>query len=725
MAQQLSSVEIANVAPTLRDDLRFTLQKHGGETCYMLEDPLNVRFFRVGVSEYVFLSLLDGATTIKEAVALTAKKLGRSAFTEREAAAICKWIVDNQLAHTGASQQVDRLVDVKRRRTVSRRMQWINPILLRLPLLKPDSTVDWFTKHFGWLISRPAFAVWIVVCAIAVFQLLTHWDEFHASSHNVLSAGNRWWLLATWIILKVVHESAHAITCKKYGGEVHEAGLMLIVFAPIPFVDVTSSWRFPSKWQRIYTAAAGMYAELFCAAVATIIWFYVDDVIVRQVAHNVMFTATLMTLLFNANFLMRFDGYYILSDLVEIPNLYPLGQQFTRYLGAKVFLGSKQPLPRWPATKSAVIKTYGVVAFFWRIFVFTSIVITASTLLSGAGILLALVAIGLWLGFPIHRCVKQLFDTHSYATLNLVRCLCVSALIVIGVIGFLMLPEPGGVRAPAVVRFAPLHVVRAPHHGFVRNVAIGGGDTVMLGQAVADVENIDLVAEAEDLRLAIIQSELRTRFFQDEDRTAAAQAENKSRQVLITEYQQRCEQLSRSKLSAPAQGRVMTPDAHLMLGKYLEEGDEVISIGNESSKRIEMSIAQDDVEFFRRFVGRDVKAVLRSPGYEPIKCQLIRVEPRGSQTLNHAALAASAGGLLPVQVVQVDSDTATQDAVEEWEFLQPRFVGIAQLSLEQSAKLRAGQTATVRLNASRGTVGQLLYRTVSDWVRRQVETRLG
>lgn len=725
MTEHHSSVEIGNVAPALRADLEFTLQRHGDETCYMLEDPLNARFFRIGIPEYVFLSLLDGTTTIKEAVALTAQQIGKDAFTEREAAAICKWIIDNQLAYTGASSHVDRLIEVARQKTVQKRMQWVNPILLRAPLLKPDRLVTALTKQLGWLVSRPAFAVWLSVCSFALFQLFTHWGEFRAASHGILSSGNRWWLVLTWVGLKFIHETAHAVTCKKYGGDVHEAGFLFIVLAPIPYVDVTSSWRFPSKWPRIYTAAAGMYAEIFCAAVATLIWFQYDGVLIRQLAYNVMLTATFMTVLFNANFLMRFDGYYIFSDLVEVPNLYPLGQQYVRHLGGKFFMGSKNTLPQWAPKKAAIIKTYGVAALFWRFVVFASIVITASTLFSGVGILLAIVAIALWLGFPAYRLAKQLFDPTSFTSPNWLRMLTVSAITAAAIAGILMLPEPGGVRAPAVVKFAPLHVVRAPHAGFIRNIVVQGGTETTTGQPIAEVDNYELLKEAENLQISIKQSVLRTRLHQGKTEIAAVQAEEKTRRALISEFQQRREQLAKSKLTAPAAGTIITPEVHQLPGTFVNEGDEILSIGQESNKKIELSIAQEDADFFRDYVGTKVQAVLRSPGFGPIECRLIRVEPRGSQAVSHPALAASADGPIPVQNVQIDSTNSASQADEEWEFVEPRFVGVAELTADQSLNLRAGQTATVQLDTARGTLGQYLYRSISRWVRTRVEQTIG
>ena len=719
MATKHSTVEIGNVAPCLRNDLKFTLQKHGQDVCYCVEDPLNSKFYRIGIPEYVFLSLLDGTTTIQDAVRHTAQHLGAEAFNEREAAAICKWAIDNQLAHTSASRQVDRLFDVGRKHVVQKRLQWINPILIRLPLLKPDNLVKVLTKHLGWMVSGFAFSIWLIVGIVAVFQLFTHWSEFTSASVAALSPGNRWWLLATWITLKVIHEAAHAVTCKRYGGKVREAGILLIVFAPIPYVDVTSSWQFPSKWQRIFTAAAGMYAELFCAACAAIIWLHYDGLMVRQIAYNVMLTATFMTLLFNANPLMRFDGYYILSDLLEIPNLYPLGQQYTRHLAGRFFLGSKTQLPNWTASKSAIIKIYGLLAFVWRLFVFACIVIAAATLFSGLGIALAMVSVALWIGFPLVKLVKQFFAEDSVERPKLLRFAAVVSSTATVLFLILMLPEPGGVRAPAVVKFAPLHAVRAPHAGFVEAVSVHGGETVRPSQPLARIGNYELEREAVELKIAIEQSNLRTRLYRDRQEIAAVQAEKESRLALQAEYDQRQAQLARALLTAPETGTILSPNVHELPGRYVQEGEELLTIGEESSKELELSISQEDVDFFRQFVGETVLVSLRSPGIRSIRCHLTRIDPRGSHAITHDAFSAVSGGPIAVQPIQARGSDVEVET--DWEFAEPRFSGTVKLSSAQSTMLKAGQTATVRVLSHRGTLGQFLYRTVSKWFRHRID----
>ena len=125
----------------------------------------------------------------------------------------------------------------------------------------------------------------------------------------------------TWVVLKLIHELAHSLVCKKYGGRVASCGILVLLMIPMPYVDVTSSWRFENKWKRILTSAAGMLSEVFVAAIACYVWANSQPGPIQYHAGNVIITASLHTLLFNINPLMRFDGYYMLADWLEIPNL--------------------------------------------------------------------------------------------------------------------------------------------------------------------------------------------------------------------------------------------------------------------------------------------------------------------------------------------------------------------------------------------------------------------
>jgi len=235
----------------------------------------------------------------------------------------------------------------------------------------------------------------------ASLQVWQQWARLLESSRGVFATSNWIWLGLGWLALKAVHEFSHGLVCKRFGGTVREAGVLLVLLTPIAYVDVTSSWRFSSRWQRILTAAAGMHSELLVAAVASLIWCRTSNSMVEHVCFNVAVMASVTTVLFNLNPLMRFDGYYILSDLIGLPNLYSQGQIFLQYLVRRYVLGLSASLPDWSPGAGLLIRVHSIAALLWRMFISAGLIVAANTLFYGAGVVMAAAAVALWAGVPL------------------------------------------------------------------------------------------------------------------------------------------------------------------------------------------------------------------------------------------------------------------------------------------------------------------------------------
>ncbi len=333
----------------LREDLLVTVQSYRGRTCYVIEDPAEGRFYRVGLPEGVFLSLLDGSHTLRQAMAKAAAALGEEAFSEPEAMAILHWLVEAKLACPAGGLLLDAQFREAARRPFS-------PLAIRLPIVRPDRLLGLILPWCEWLFAPGAVLLGGLAAGAAVWQVASQWNLFRESFRTVVAP--HYWLSLTfaWLLLKLLHETAHGLVCKKYGGTVDEAGVMLLWGVPLPYVDVTSSWSFRGKWPRIYTAAAGLYAELLAASLAALVWSQARPGGLSFFCVHLVAIAGAGTILFNANPLMRFDGYYILMDLLEMPNLDGYGRQFLGAMVRKYVWGQPAILPGatgWSATSSA------------------------------------------------------------------------------------------------------------------------------------------------------------------------------------------------------------------------------------------------------------------------------------------------------------------------------------------------------------------------------------
>ncbi len=586
-----TTVELANCKLSLRDDLVFHLQEYGGAQCYLIEDELNSRFYRVGLAEYHLISLLDGRTTLAKAVAMSSAEKGKHAVGELEAVTICKWLIDSGLATTDASRRSERLMETYEEKSRKKNLAKLNPVTPKFQLFNPDSLLSKANEVLGWLFSGPFIVVWFCVVLVGAYHLWMNWDSVGGAQDLVFAPENWLWLAITWIVLKLVHETAHGLVCKRFDGEVRHSGIVMIVMIPLPYVDVSSSWRFRSKWQRICVAGAGMYAEIFLAAMAAIVWCHVDVGVVKQQAFNIMLAGSLTTLLFNANPLMRFDGYYMLTDWLEAPNLGTHGQQFLKWAGKRFYLGLDSKKPKWPEGRGGLIAGYALAALIWKVLICVGLVIAAESLFFGAGLVLAIVAIGMWVVWPLFKLFKFVFiGEQTQQRPSRIRFCMTSCILVLSLLAaYQFVPWNARIKAPAIVDFATNTEIRMPVGGFLRELCVANDQSVVTGQLLARLENRDLLADVGKMKIEIQESQLRIRQLRQNEEMAAYEAELKNLEALQNRLNERTEQLNGLEVRATADGIIVADDLDSLRGTYLSAGQKLCCIGSGSRKEVARS----------------------------------------------------------------------------------------------------------------------------------------
>lgn len=704
---------------TLRRDLVFRPQTFADKCCVIVEDPIKSKFYRVGIAEYALISLFDGQTSVAEAMRITASSTSHATVRPQEAVAIAKWLIDTELAVSGESANSNRLTPAASTGRRGRFWRHWNPLRMRLPLGNPDRLFDAVTPWLGWLFSRSALAVWIVILLMAASQAAAHWSRLVACASEVCVPDNWLWLGGCWIVLKFIHETAHGVACKKRGGAVREAGLMLILFTPIAYVDVTSSWRFRSKWQRIQTAAAGIYIELLIAAVAVLLWSGTSPGLINYIAINVAIMASVTTLIFNANPLMRFDGYYMLADWLEMPNLYSTSQSYLRNLSNRYFLGMDAPAPNWLRGRGMFLRLYAWAALAWRFVMLAGLFCVVTAMFHGAGIVLAVGALAVWCATFSAQLVRHHARGHFRQTYRWPRIVVTIALPmgVAAVLGW-VLPWPAATQAPAVVTYSPMTIVRSGCPGFVRDLRVQDGQLVKQGQVLVVLQNDQLEFELTDIRLALQQSQLLGRISETSMKVTESQAHQETVKVLrkrIGEKQAQVEQLS---IRAPRNGTIIGRGIDALIGTYLHQGDEILTIGDEAQKQLHISVAQEDFDTFSSRIGELVQ--VRVFGSDAGQSRFVSLEPRASVHVEHLSLSAATGGPLPARCDNSHVDRQPRRA-DRCEFLSPRFAGTVELSAAQSRQARCGQLATVSFRSSHETLGVHLYSLVAKWIEGKLQ----
>ncbi|KAA5538545.1 HlyD family efflux transporter periplasmic adaptor subunit [Roseiconus nitratireducens] len=699
---ETSHDHLASDLSTLRPAFRRDLQIHSGDGLhFVVEDPVSGNYYRLGPIEFRFSQLLDGRRSIAEAYAELCQREVDLALTENDAAELCRWLIAVELAQTESSRSAERIKDASDRSQRGRIKQRLNPIAIRIPLLQPDRWVGRIEPLVGWLFGWPATCLGILLILFGLSSVVTNWTDLAASRSVLFAPGNLIWLTLATVVLKVIHEFSHAIVCKRYGGDVGEMGVLLILFAPLAYVDVTSVWRFASRWKRVHVAAAGIYVELLIAAVAALLWPTLDSAELQRFCVNVMLSCGVSSIVFNVNPLMKFDGYFMLTDLAGTPNLYADSQRALARSAKQVLLGTGGTMLGGSLGYRRYALVYGIAAFVWRWIVCVGLIIVAVSFYRGVGLVLSAITVSVWFAGPMGRIFTLVRSLDSVLRRRLLRR--ASALLAGAGVLLFALPWPQFGSYPAIVEYSPHTSIRAPAAGFIEQLHVTAGSHVQIGQLLITLRNDKLRCDALDLELQIEQSRVRRRQHTQKGRHAEAQAELAAENALIEQFNELTRQLDQLSIRAPRSGVIVRRGLRDLQGQYVDQGDELCAVGTESRKELRIAIEQEAIDRFRARSGAPIRYAIE--GLDPQVARIERVVPRASRQVPHPALSASNGGPLAVKPVS----TANHAGGDKSELLTPHFRAIVPLTSDQSLRLSSGQRVSVYRHAFDRSIGQHLW----------------
>ncbi|MFN9750393.1 MAG: site-2 protease family protein, partial [Planctomycetota bacterium] len=389
-----------------------------------------------------------------------------------------------------------------------------NILAIRFRGFDPEAVLNFLNRWVGWIFS-PAFALGIAVLGlVAAGSVIVNWTDFQARlpGFEQFFDPRKWWLFALVLAgTKICHEFGHGLACRRFGGECHEIGVMLLVFTPCLYCNVSDSWRMPNKWHRAIIGAAGMYVELILATLATFVWWFAEPGVVRDVCLQVMLIASVSTVLFNGNPLLRFDGYYIVSDLLEIPNLHQRSAKALSSLLGRYWLGlPPSPDPLLPQNRMWAFAAFTVLAFVYRIFIMVSIFLFLHSWLKPYGLEAIGQAIALFsllglVGFPLYRLIRFLTVPGRMMQIKKGQFAIATAIIATVVGSILFIPWPHYLRCRVLMIPNRLETIYAREGGTIRELMIRPGSEVAAGQVLAQLENLDLALELEQNRGALLE----------------------------------------------------------------------------------------------------------------------------------------------------------------------------------------------------------------------------
>ena len=700
---------VAQLRARLRSSAQISRQFYRGERWYVVRDPAGNQFHRLSDAAYRFIGLLDGTRTVEQAWDICGGQLADDAPTQPEIIQILSHLYAANLIEADVTPDATVLLR-RHKQLTKRKMQnrLMNVLFPRIPLWDPDSfLVRWLPVMrvvFSWL----GAAVWIGTILTSLALVLPHWADLAAGAKTAIDPGNWLWLWAVFVLIKLVHELGHAFGCRRFGGECHELGIMFLVFIPTPYVDASAAWAFPSRWQRMFVGAAGMIVELFVAAVLAIVWVFIrHDTLPGQLMYNAMLIASVSTLVFNANPLLRYDGYYILSDFLEIPNLRQKSTEYAMGLVKRHVFGVKatQPLP--PGGQRFWLLSYAVASSVYRVFVGFVIILVVAYKIPILGMLMAIGGVATWLLVPVGKLGKYLLlepELHRKRGRATAFSLAVAAAVVVGV-GFVRIPVY--VDATGIAEADRRQVCNAKGSGFVTAILARDGQTVRRGQKILVCRNREV-----DTKAAACLAELASQQAELTEAVAVDQAQRQVIEAALISTTERLRDVRRQQaeltLVAPIDGTLVAPHLAEMMGAFLPHGSEVCTVASIDSLVVRAVTDQEDhqlvaeqaVNLLTSAADADGPTQVAFAGAigRPVPGRVTVIYAGTNETLPSASLTHNGGGTIAPDPSDPKGMTAQ---VRQFE-VDVRVANPAAAADEQP--MYPGQTAYVRFYIERRTL---------------------
>lgn len=502
MADSLVNSAMRPLRLRRRPDLESRRHKYDGRVYWVVKEPLGLNYFRFHEEEFAILNMLDGETSLQTIKDRFQAEFAPQRISLQDLQQFVGMLHRSGLVISHASGQgkpLRRRGETKKRKELLSKLS--NIFAIRFRGIDPDRMLTALIPWFGWL-----FTTWCIFLALglgiaALTLVAVNYQEFRGKlpTFEQFFAANNWlWLGLTMATVKVLHEFGHGLSCKKFGGECHEMGAMLLVFTPCLYCNVSDSWMLPNKWQRVFIGAAGMYVELILASIATFLWWFSEDGMFHFLCLSVMFICSVSTVVFNGNPLLRFDGYYIIMDILEIPNLRQKASEILKRWFQKNCLGLElQDNPFLPQGNRFLFGAYTIASFIYRWVVAFGIIMFLNQVLKPYGLqsLGRTFAIAGVAGMvvPAFFGVYKFFKTPGRASKmkrgNILTSLAVASAIIAFIAFF---PLPFYVYCPTEIQPSNAVEVRTLVGGDLVRWHKQPMDRVARGDVICELENLDL-----------------------------------------------------------------------------------------------------------------------------------------------------------------------------------------------------------------------------------------
>ncbi len=592
---------------------------------------------------------MDGLKTVEELWDAACELGGDGIPTQDEMVKLLMQLHSNDLLYCDVTPDSAELFERYNKR---KWQKWKNlftqPLSIRIPLFNPDDMLSRWAHHFSWLFTIAGALLWIAIVVPALVLAGRHWGELTLNiSDQVLSADNLLVLVLVFPLVKAVHELGHGFAAKVWGGGVHEMGIMFLVFAPIPYVDASSATTFRAKHRRAIVGAAGMLAEVFLAALAMYVWVLVEPGVVRAIAFNLMLIAGISTIVINGNPLLRYDGYFILSDLIEMPNLAQRGQKYLAYLSDRYLFGAKELTPPGDTrSEKAWFVGYSISSWLYRMFIMVTIILFVAGEFFIFGVILAIIAVIGLIGKPLWKAGKHLLESPTLHRYRRRAIFSTITLITLVVVFTSIVPMPLRTQAEGVVWLPDNALVRARSDGAFLRWLVTPRSIVNKGDALLVMENPELETEMKVARARVreVQGRYNVEQFTNPVEAKVLREQLEYEKKSLSEIEKRYNNLF---VHSTGSGILTVENSHNMVGQFYRKGSLLGYVMDREQLVARVAVTQDDIGLVRSQIQAvEMRFVDSVPDRHRVS--VIREVPSGLDELPTPALSPAGGGSIPV-----------------------------------------------------------------------------
>jgi len=595
----------------LRSDLKIIRQVHSGEIGYIVKDPVALKYYRFPEIAASIFNYLDGNHSHDEVAQLLSAEMGES-FPGSEIAGYVESLKKLGFIEQSASEKSLLLLERLRKNRQQKAEEAANgrdENYLRFPLLDPDSFYNWIIKRIWFIWTRGFLIFSVLIFSLAAAVIVANWDTVHVGLLQLWAFSDKGlrdilMFIGAFLLVVILHENGHGLTCKRYGGEVHEVGFMLIYFMPAFYCNVSDAWTFDSKAAKLWVTFAGSFVELIICSIATFVWYLsAPGYFTHDLAFTFMLIAGLSSIAINMNPLIKLDGYFALVDYLEIPNLGEDAASYVTALASKYIFRVPVAIPNYNRRMRRILFVYGALSFLYKVFI-TFVMLfffyrIVSFFFPENGIFI----------FPLvaFRLLKKRLRTaingirflyqDKKEVLMKPKGLVVAITIVAVVLGFFVfLPLPYSHRATFVVEPVETIPVRAATEGFLARILVKEGDTVPGGALLAVMHDRNLEEKRDSLQSQIAVLDRSILAQSTQGAVAESLVAERRRALLGQQLADTETQLGRLNITAPDDGVVVTPKVEEKVGVMLKQGDQFCEIAKSGAIQARIRIDDWDLE---------------------------------------------------------------------------------------------------------------------------------